>query len=53
MLGPREDDYRLALAISRQIVLQMGGVVSTVRLTHESWISRIELPLAAVPAPVE
>jgi signal transduction histidine kinase len=50
MLGPREEDYRLALAISRQILLQMGAAVSTLEVTPESWISRIELPLAA-PAP--
>jgi C4-dicarboxylate-specific signal transduction histidine kinase len=50
MLGPREDDYRLALAISRQILLQMGAAVTTVQLTQESWISRIELPLVAISA---
>lgn len=47
MLGPREEDYRLALAISRQMLLQMGATVTTVEVTPESRISRIELPLAA------
>lgn len=50
MLGPREEDYRLSLAISRQILLQMGVAVSTAELSPEAWLSRIELPLAAVPA---
>ncbi len=46
-LGPRDEDFRLALAISRQILLQMGAVVTTVQNGPESWTSRIELPLAA------
>lgn len=45
-LGPRDEDFRLSLAISRQILLQMGAVVSTVQNGPESWTSRIELPLA-------
>lgn len=45
MLGPREEDYRLSLAISRQILLQMGVLVSTSQISPESWVSRIELPL--------
>ncbi len=46
MLGPREEDYRLSLAISRQILLQMGASVSTTQLSADAWVSRIELPLA-------
>jgi nitrogen-specific signal transduction histidine kinase len=50
MLGPRGDDYRLSLAISRQILLQTGATVATTALSPDSWISRIDLPLAE-PSP--
>lgn len=46
MLGPREEDYRLSLAISRQILLQTGVHVSISQISPEVWVSRIELPLA-------
>lgn len=45
-LGPRGEDYRLILAISRQILLQMGALVVAGQEGPESWVSRIELPLA-------
>lgn len=45
MLGPREENYRLSLAISRQILLQTGVLVSTSQMSPELWVSRIELPL--------
>jgi len=45
LLGPRGEDYRLALAISRQILLQTGAKVSTLQISKEAFVSRIELPL--------
>ena len=44
-LGPREDDFRLAWAISRQILLQQGATVTDDQLGAQEWVSRIALPL--------
>lgn len=46
MLGPREDDYRLALAISRQILLQLGARILSLQPAPQAFVARIELPLA-------
>lgn len=45
-LGPREDDFRLAWAISRQILLQQGAFVTDDQLGAQEWLSCIALPMA-------
>lgn len=44
-LGPREDDFRLAWAISRQILLQQGATVTDDQLGAQEWLSCMALPL--------
>ena len=46
-LGPREDDFRLAWAISRQILLQQGAIVTSEQQNSQTWLSRIAIPLTS------